>query len=342
MNGLHKAVLSWILLLFASGFAFAGNDPLPSWNEGASKKAVIEFVKAVTTKGSPYYVEPAERIATFDNDGTLMAEQPIYFQFLFEIKNMNTPGVSGFNMADKESVKKTVDYLATADPFGEILIASGADPLKAEDAFKKKVDAFLVETMHPGFNRPFVDLVYQPMLELIGYLKESGFKVYIVTATHSEFLRLWSERTFGIPPEMVVGSNIKTKYGRKDGKDFFTYDKEAKFICNGEDKPAGIHYNIGRRPIAAFGNSDGDIQMLEYATSGKGLRLGLLVHHTDAVREWAYDSPSDIGQLKEGLSDAAKMGWIVADMKKDWKIIFPFEKKSLANKGDKTTKGGRE
>jgi hypothetical protein len=171
------------------------------------------------------------------------------------------------------------------------------------------------------------------MLELIGYLKANGFKVYIVTADHNEFIRLWSERAFGIPPEMVIGSSLKAKYELKDGKGILSYGRDVNFFCNGPGKPEGINYSIGKRPIAAFGNSDGDIQMLEYATTGKGLSLGLLIHHTDAAREWAYDNPSDIGQLKDGLTEASKRGWIVVDMKKDWKVIYTFEKKTQGKKG---------
>jgi phosphoserine phosphatase len=330
MNSLRKTVLIWVLLLSVTGFAYAGTDPLPSWNDGTAKKAVTAFVKAVTTKGSPSYVEPAERIATFDNDGTLMAEQPIYFQFLFEA--MNLKGL-GCDMKDSGSVKKAIDYLLASDPFGELM----ADPVtgapKTGEEFKAEVDSFINNTIHPRYKRPFVDLVYQPMLELIGYLKASGFKVYIVTATHNEFIRPWSQKAFGIPPEMVIGSSLKVKYELKDGKGILTYGKDVNFLCNGADKPVGINYSIGKRPIAAFGNSDGDIQMLEYATTGKGLRLGLLIHHTDAAREWAYDNPSDIGQLKDGLAEAVRRGWLVVDMKKDWKVIYPFEKKAQAKKG---------
>ncbi|MEI8355569.1 MAG: HAD family hydrolase [Deltaproteobacteria bacterium] len=329
MNSLRKIVFILVLFLTVSGSAFAGFDPLPSWNDGASKKAIIAFVKAVTTKGNPSYVEPAERIATFDNDGTLMAEQPIYFQFLFEAVNLK---YIGCDLKDSQSVKKAIDYLVASDPFGDLLIDPATGTPKTEEEFKAEVNSFLARTIHPRYERPFADLVYQPMLELIDYLKKSGFKVYIVTATHSEFIRLWSEKAFGIPSEMVIGSSLKARYVKKDGKDFFTYDKDVKFICNGEDKPAGIHYGIGKRPIAAFGNSDSDIQMLEYATNGKGLRLGLLIHHTDAAREWAYDNPSDIGQLKDGLSEAARRGWVVVDMKKDWKVIYPFEKKAQAKR----------
>jgi phosphoserine phosphatase len=331
MNCLYKSILIWVLLA-VSGSAFAGSDPLPSWNDGASKKAVITFVKAVTSKGSPSYVEPAERIATFDNDGTLMSEQPIYFQFLFEAVKLK--GLS-CDLADNQSVKKAIEYLVASDPFGELLFDPDTGAPKTDEEFKAEVDSFLSNTIHPRFKRPFVDLVYQPMLELIAYLKQSGFKVYIVTATHGEFIRPWSEKAFGIPPEMVIGSSVKVKYEVKDGKGILTWGKDVNFICNGPDKPAGINYGIGKRPIAAFGNSDGDIQMIEYATTGKGLRLGLLIHHTDAAREWAYDSPSDIGQLRDGLTEAGKKGWIVVDIKKDWKVIYPFEKKTQSKKGHK-------
>lgn len=317
----------WIgLILIQFGcinLVFAGTDPLPSWNEGASKTAVIEFVRSVTTKGDLSYVDPADRIAVFDNDGTLMSEQPIYFQFLFEAVRLNEFSAMHFDINNPASVKNAIDYLAKSDPFGNLLTDTSTSTLKSDSAFKTEVDSFVATTMHPRFNRPFIELVYQPMLELIRYLKANEFKVYIVTATHCEFLRLWTEKAFGIPPEQIVGSTLKTTFEFRNGKWVLIRGPEVNMICNGPEKPVAISYFIGKRPIAAFGNSDGDIQMLQYTTKGKGKSLGLLIHHTDAVREWAYDNPSDIGQLKDGMEEAVKQGWIVVDMKKDWKVIYP-------------------
>jgi hypothetical protein len=320
-----KTLLVPAFILLVINLTYAGSDPLPSWNNGGAKTAIVEFVKSVTMKGDPSYVDPADRIVVFDNDGTLMSEQPIYFQFLFEAVKLNDPASMNFSMTDSVSVKNAMDYLLASDPFGELF----ADPVtgvrKSDEAFKAEVDRFLATTIHPRFNRPVVELVYQPMLELIRFLKGNEFKVYIVTATHCEFIRLWSEKAFGIPPEQVVGSTLKTLYSFSDGKGTLNRGPEVNMICNGAEKPVAIGYFIGKRPIAAFGNSDGDLQMLQYTTTGKGKSLGMLIHHTDAVREWAYDNPSGIGQLKDGLAEAAKQGWIVVDMQRDWKVIYPFE-----------------
>ena len=315
-------IVIFLFLLFSP--AFAGSDPLPSWNQGAAKTAVVDFVISVTAKGNPSYVDPADRIAVFDNDGTLLSEQPIYYQFLFEavkLKELST----GFSMTDQASVKRALDYLSASDPFGELFTDPVTGIRKSDEEFRAEVDRFLATSIHPRFNRPFVELVYKPMLELIRYFKANEFKVYIVTATHCEFIRLWSEKAFGIPPEQVVGSTLKTTYAFSNGKATLNRGPEVNMICNGAEKPVAIGYCIGKRPIAAFGNSDGDIQMLQYTTAGKGKRLGMLLHHTDILREWAYDNPSDIGQLKEGMEEAAKQGWIVVDMKKDWNVIYPFE-----------------
>jgi phosphoserine phosphatase len=324
MKNFRKTAFITIVLSLVFNLSFAGLDPLPSWNKGAAKTAVIDFVRSVTTKGDPSYVDPADRIAVFDNDGTLMSEQPIYFQFLFEAVKLKEISSINFSMTDQASVKNALVYLDKSDPFGKLLTDSTTGTPKSDEAFRTEVDRFLTTTTHPRFNRPFIELVYQPMLELIRYLNANEFKVYIVTATHCEFIRLWSEKAFGIPPEQVVGSTLKTTFEFRNGKGTLNRGPEVNMICNGPEKPVAIGYFIGKRPIAAFGNSDGDLQMLQYVTTGKGKRLGLLIHHTDAVREWAYDSPSDIGELKDGLEEAAKQGWIVVDMKKDWKVIHPF------------------
>jgi phosphoserine phosphatase len=324
MENCRKTSLIVIFLFLLFSPAFAGSDPLPSWNQGAAKTAVVDFVRAVTAKGDPSYVDPADRIAVFDNDGTLMSEQPIYIQFLFEavkLKELST----GFSLTDQTSVKKALDYLSLSDPFGELITDPVTGIRKSDEEFSAEVDRFLATTIHPRFNRPVVELVYQPMLELIRYLNANEFKVYIVTATHCEFIRLWSEKAFGIPPGQVVCSTLKTSFEISNGKGTLKRGPEVNKVCNGAEKPVAIDYFIGKRPIAAFGNSDGDIQMLQYTTTGKGKSLGLLIHHTDALREWAYDSPSGIGELKDGMEEAAKQGWIVVDMKKDWKVIYPFE-----------------
>lgn len=312
-------------ILLVINLLYAGSDPLPSWNNGGAKTAIVEFVRSVTTKGDLSYVDPTDRIAVFDNDGTLMSEQPIYFQFLFEAMNLEELSAIKFSMTDQVSVNKAMDYLSKSDPFGNLLTDPVTRGPKSDEKFRVEVEQYLATTIHPRFNRPFVELVYLPMLELITYLNANEFKVYIVTATHCEFIRLWSEKAFGIPPERVIGSTLKTTYAFSNGKATLTRGPEVNMICNGAEKPVAIGYYIGKRPIAAFGNSDGDLQMLQFTTTEKGKSLGMLIHHTDAVREWAYDNPSGIGQLKDGLVEAVKEGWIVVDMNKDWKVIYPFE-----------------
>jgi phosphoserine phosphatase len=320
-----KTLLVPALILLVINLSYAGSDPLPSWNKSAAKTAIVDFVRSVTTKGDPSYVDPADRIAVFDNDGTLISEQPIYFQFLFEAMKLKELSAMKFSMTDPASVKNAIDYLSASDSFGEVFTDPVTGVRKSDEEFKAEVERFLATTIHPRFNRPFLELVFQPMLELIRYLNANEFNVYIVTGTHCEFIRLWSEKAFGIPPEHVVGSTLKTTFEISDGKGILKRGPEVNMICNGAGKPASISYSIGKRPIAAFGNSDGDLQMLQYTTTGKGKSLGMLIHHTDAVREWAYDHPSDIGELKEGMEEAEKQGWILVDMKKDWNAIYPFE-----------------
>jgi hypothetical protein len=256
-------------LLLVSGVAFAGTDPLPSWNKGAAKTTIMDFVKAVTASGSQSYIVPADRIAVFDNDGTLMSEQPIYYQFLFEAVKLKEFSSMHFDLMDPFSVKNAIRNLAVSDPFGELLTDTVTGIQKNDEEFNADVECFINQTIHPRFNRPFVDLVYQPMLELIKYLKDNGFKVYIVTATHSEFLRLWSEKTFGIPPENIIGSSLKATFDLRGNQGLIKRGPAVNMICNGADKPVAISYSIGKKPIAAFGNSDGDIQMLQYAHQGK-------------------------------------------------------------------------
>ncbi len=325
MKNFRKTSFIVFFLLQAFNLVLAGSDPLPSWNKGAAKTAILDFVGSVTAKGGPSYVDPSDRIAVFDNDGTLMSEQPIYFQFLFEAVKLKELSAINFSMTDQGSVKKALDYLSVSDPFGEMFTDPGTGVRKSDDEFKAEVERFLAASIHPRFNRPFIALVFQPMLELIRFLNANEFKVYIVTGTHCEFIRLWSEKAFGIPPEQVVGSTLKTTFEIRNGEATLNRGPEVNMLCNGAEKPVAIGYYIGKRPIAAFGNSDGDIQMLQYTTTGKGKRLGMLIHHTDGVREWAYDNPSGIGQLKDGMEEAVNQGWTVVDMKKDWKVIYPFE-----------------
>ena len=328
---LRDGVIFSIALSIICAAAFAESDPLPSWNNTATKEAIIEFVKKVTEKSSPDYVSPAERIATIDNDGTLWSEQPIYFQALFivdRIKQLAPQHTEWQNEEPFASVLK--GDLKNAFAGGERALVELAMVTHADtttDEFKDIVNDWITSAKHPKTGRLYTEMVFQPMLELLDYLRGRGFKIFIVSGGGIEFMRPWTERVYGIPPEQVIGSSIKTKYEMRDGKPVLNRLPELNFIDDKEGKPIGINQHIGRRPIMAFGNSDGDFQMLEWTTAGKGLRIGLLVHHTDGQREWAYDRDSHIGRLERGLDEGPRRGWIIVNMKDDWKVVYPFEKK---------------
>ena len=334
MKSRHKdhflAAALFSALAFTTSFAQA-TDPLPSWNDGASKKAIVTFVNKVTTKaGSSDFVQPAERIATFDNDGTLWAEQPMYFQLLFALDRVKV-------LAPQHPEWKTHEPFASLlkrDLKGvlaggekamlEIMMATHAGMTTQE--FEQIVKDWIATAKHPVTKRPYTEMVYQPMVELLTYLRENLFKTYIVSGGGIEFMRVFSEQVYGVPPEQVIGSSIKTKFEMIDGQPALLRLPEPNFIDDGPGKPVGINQSIGRRPIAAFGNSDGDLQMLQWTAAGSGARFCLFVHHTDAEREWAYDRTSSIGKLDKGLDEAAQRGWTVVDMKKDWKRVFSFER----------------
>jgi phosphoglycolate phosphatase-like HAD superfamily hydrolase len=305
-------------------------DPLRSWNDGPSKKAILDFVGKVTTKDSKSYIPPAERIAVFDNDGTLWSEQPMYVQLAFAIDRVKA-------LADRHPEwKKQQPFQGILD--GDLKAAlAGGEKAAAElvmathagmtvEEFHVTVLDWLKTARHPRFDRPYTDLVYQPMLEVLAHLRANGFKTYIVSGGGIEFLRPWADAVYGIPPEQVVGSSGKLKYEVRDGKPVLVKLPEIDLIDDGPGKPVGIQQHIGRRPVMAFGNSDGDLQMLQYTTAGPGARFGLIVHHTDADREWAYDRTSHVGKLNKALDDAPKAGWTVVDMKTEWKVIYPFQK----------------
>jgi phosphoserine phosphatase len=322
------AALALVAALVAAPLAHAA-DPLPSWNDGAVKQAIVAFVAVTTKPGAPGFVAPAERIAVFDNDGTLWAEQPMYFQLAFALDRVR-------ELAPQNPMWKTTE------PFASILaqdvpsaLAGGeksiADIIMATHAgmstntFAQVVAEWFATAKHPRFQRPYTECVYQPMLELLAYLRANGFKTFIVSGGGIEFIRGFSDRVYGIPPEQVVGSTIATKLELGDGGPVLMREAKIDFIDDGPGKPVGIEKFIGRHPIFAFGNSDGDQQMLEWTAAGKGKRFLGLVHHTDAEREWAYDHPSAVGQLDKALAEANAKGWSVVDMKKDWKRVFPFE-----------------
>jgi haloacid dehalogenase-like hydrolase len=325
-----RFIVSIVAVLIAQ-FVFAADpEPLPSWNDTGPKHAIVQFVGKVTTEGSPDFVPVAERIAVFDNDGTLWAEQPLYFQALFAFDRVK-------QLAPQHPQWKTTEPFASVlrgDMKGalaggehallEMVMATHAGMTTEE--FDKIVKEWITTARHPTTGRLYTDMVYQPMLELLGYLRANGFKTYIVSGGGIEFMRPWVERVYGVPPEQVVGSSIKTRYELRDGQPVLARLPELNFIDDKEGKPVGIQQNIGRRPTMAFGNSDGDFQMLEWTTAATGPRFALLVHHTDAAREYAYDRESHVGKLVRGLEEGPKRGWTIVNMKDDWKQVFPATK----------------
>ncbi len=303
------------------------SDPLPSWNEGATKSAIIEFVNEVTKKGGPDFVEEADRIATFDNDGTLWVEQPMYTQRLFAFDRVKELAPQHPEWKTKQPFKALLEGdMKTIGASGmkgllEIVMATHSGMTAVE--FEKTVSNWLATHKHPRFKRPFTECVYQPQLELLAYLRANGFKTFIVSGGGIQFMRPMTETTYGIPPEQVVGSSVVTEFQIKDGKPVLVRMPKIDFINDKAGKPVGIYEHIGRRPILAFGNSDSDMQMIEYTMAGEGRRLGLFVHHTDAEREYAYDRDSHVGKLEKALDVADANGWIIVDMKQDWKTVFP-------------------
>ena len=318
----------FVSIIFGAGLNANAADPLPSWNKGPTKQSILQFVQRVTTQGGADYVPPEERIATFDNDGTLWSEQPLYFQLAFAMDRVKVLAAQHPEWKDQMPFKAVLEHdmtaLAASGKKGllQLVMASHAGMTTAE--FEKIVKDWLATSQHPRFKRPFTDLVYQPMLELLEYLRTNGFKTFIVSGGGIEFMRPWVEKVYGIPPEQVVGSSIKTKFEVRNGTPVIVRLPEIDFFDDKAEKPVAIHKFIGRRPIAAFGNSDGDLQMLQWTAAGEGARLMLIVHHTDSDREWAYDRESHIGRLDKALDEGQRRGWTVVDMKKDWKKVYSF------------------
>lgn len=331
---MRSIVRHWIisvaspLLMLAMATAQAA-EALSSWNEGPAKAAILEFVGKVTKQGSPDFVPPPERIATFDNDGTLWAEQPMYFQLLFTLDRIKALAPRHPEWVGKEPFASLLKGDVKAALAGgdkallELVMATHAD--MTTEAFEAIVKDWIATARHSKTKKLYSEMVYQPMLELLAYLRANGFKTFIVSGGGIEFMRPWAEKVYGVPPEQVIGSSIKTKYALRNGKPALVRLPEVNFIDDKEGKPVGINQHIGRRPIAAFGNSDGDLQMLQWTTAGEGARFALYVHHTDGEREWAYDRNSKVGRLDKGLDEARAKGWTVVDMKQDWKVIFPAE-----------------
>jgi phosphoserine phosphatase len=303
-------------------------DALPSWNAGASKQAVLDFVDRVTREGGPDFVPQPERIAVFDNDGTLWAEQPMYFQVAFALDRVKALAPQHPEWTSQQPFKAVLEgdraALAASGEKGLLQIVAATHAGTTTEEFAGVVSEWIESARHPTTGRPYTEMVYQPMLELLAYLRASGFKTYIVSGGGVEFMRPWAERVYGIPPEQVVGSRIKVQYEAQNGQPVLRRLAEVDLIDDKAGKPVGIHQAIGRRPIAAFGNSDGDFEMLEWVTSAPGARFGLIVHHTDGDREWEYDRGSAIGRLERGLDEAAARGWVLVDMRQDWKTVFAF------------------
>jgi len=323
---------AFLLVLAASAFAHAehAEDQLPSWNNGTAKASVVAFVERVTTPGSADLVPKAERIAVFDNDGCLWAEQPMYFQLFFALDRVKALAPQHPEWVTEEPFASLLKgdvsaALAGGEPaIFKIVMATHAGMTSEE--FDEIVSVWATTARHPVTGRLFTEMVYQPMLELLAYLRANDFKTFIVSGGGIDFMRPWTERVYGIPPEQVIGSSGKLKFDIRDGKPILVKLPEMDFIDDKAGKPVGIQKHIGRRPIAAFGNSDGDLQMLQWTCSGAGARFCLYVHHTDAAREWAYDRKSHIGRLDKGLDEAAARGWMVVDIQKDWNRVFGFDK----------------
>jgi hypothetical protein len=330
-NALAGAIFGLASGLGNSVQASAQSDPLPSWNDTPTKQAIVDFVGRVTKAGGPDFIAPAERIATFDNDGTLWVEQPMYVQLAFALDRVKAlaPLHPEWKYTDPFQSVLEGDMKAVAESgergLVELIMFTHAG--MTTDEFSKIVTDWLATARDPRFKRPYTELVYQPMIELLAYLRANGFKTFIVSGGGVEFMRPWTEKIYGIPPEQVIGSSIKTKFQMRDGSPTLFRLPEINFIDDKAGKPVGINETIGRRPIAAFGNSDGDLEMLQWTTISGGVRFGAIVHHTDAEREYAYDRQSHFGRLDVALEAATVNRWTVIDMKKDWKVIFPFEKR---------------
>ncbi len=305
-------------------------NPLPSWNDGPAKQAILEFVARVTKDGGPDYVPPAERIAVFDNDGTLWSEQPMYVQLAFALDRVKALAAEHPEWKQQQPFQAVLagdlQALAASGQRGlaELVMATHAG-MTAEE-FAQVVKQWLATARHPKFGRPYTQCVYQPMLELLAYLRANGFKTFIVSGGGIEFMRVFAEETYQVPPEQVIGSSIKSRYEERDGTPVLVRLAELDFIDDKAGKPVAIGARIGRRPVMAVGNSEGDYEMLRWTTSAPGPRFGLIVHHTDAQREYAYDRKSSFGRLDRALGEAPDRGWTVVDMKRDWKRVFPATK----------------
>lgn len=334
----RRASRTWrVLVVFLCGLlwwtntCFAAQDALPSWNDGPAKQHILDYVKNVTTNGSVGFVPPDQRIAVFDNDGTLWAEQPIYFQFFFVIDQLKAQSPQHPEWKTTEPFKSALagdlKGVAASGEKGIAQLMAATHAGMTTEEFARNVNQWVSTARHPKTHRVFTEMVYQPMLELLHYLRDNGFKTYIVSGGGQDFMRAWATAVYGIPSEQIIGSQGELKFELRDGKPVLLKEAKVALIDDGPGKPVGIERFIGRKPILAFGNSDGDQQMLEWVASGDGARFAGLVHHTDAEHEWAYDRQSSVGKLDKALDEATAKGWTVVDMKKDWKLVFPADQK---------------
>lgn len=327
LRAAQRLFLMLALLLLAT--AVRAQTPLPSWNDGASRQAILAFVAAVTTEGSADYVAPADRIAVFDNDGTLWSEQPMYFQLLFALDQLKLMAPQHPEWAATQPYKAALEgdhkALAATGTEGLMKIVGVTHTNMTTDAFSDAVKSWIQTARHPRFKQPYTSLTYAPMRELLDFLRGNGFKTYIVSGGEIEFMRAWAEGIYGIPPEQVIGTTFVTEFQMQDGRPVLMRTPKLDYNDDGPGKPVSINKFIGRQPIFAFGNSDGDLQMLQWTMAGTGKRFAGLVHHTDAKREWAYDRDSKIGTLDKALDEATRKGWVVVDMAREWKRVYAFE-----------------
>jgi phosphoserine phosphatase len=316
-----------LLLLCCTQLWTSAAEPLPSWNDGQAKASIVDFVNRVTTAGNPDFVPVEERIATFDNDGCLWSEKPYYFQLAFAIDRVRKLAPQHPEWKTEQPFKAVLENdleaVAKSGMEGLLKLVMVSHAGMTTEEFHTIARDWLDNARHPRFDRRYNQLVFQPMLELLAYLRANGFKTFITSGGGIEFLRVFAEEVYGIPPEQVIGSSVKTRFEIRDGQPAIVRLPEIDFVDDKAGKPVGINRHIGRRPIAAFGNSDGDLQMLQWTAAGQGARFCLLVHHTDAEREWAYDRDSHVGRLDQALDEAKRRDWAVVDMKRDWKVIYP-------------------
>ncbi|WP_422417022.1 HAD family hydrolase [Pseudomonas sp. GZD-222] len=319
----------WLLLLLLLHWPLQAAEPLPSWRETAPRATLLSFVEQVTTEGSKQFVPSEQRIAVFDNDGTLWSEQPAYFQLLFAFDEVKRMAPDHPEWKDQQPFKAVLENdqeaLAAAGMDGLLKIVGATHTGVSTEVFIERTKAWLAKARHPKSGKPFTEMIYQPMHELLDYLRSQGFKTYIVSGGDTAFMRAFAEEVYGIPPEQVIGSTFITQYQMVDGRPSILRTPKVAHNDDGPGKPESIDAIIGRRPILAFGNSDGDLQMLQWTAAGEGARFMGLVHHTDAAREWAYDRQSKIGRLDKALDEARSQGWTIVDMASDWARVFPFE-----------------